>query len=98
MSLLASIPAPTRDLGAPEPVERAPEPAPSRIAKEIPPYGQRKGFVPRKPEDYGDGEQLEPYFACYCQSTRLHSFPSPRSSPALAGNLPLQVAPTPRYT
>lgn len=59
MSLLASIPAPTRDLSAADaPVQRAAPPQPTKIAKEkeIPPYGQRKGYIPRKQEDYGGGE------------------------------------------
>ncbi|KAH7619205.1 hypothetical protein Ndes2526B_g06158 [Nannochloris sp. 'desiccata'] len=55
MSLLASIPAPTRDLArdeAPAPVAAS---APSRPVKELPAYGQRKGYVPRRQEDFGDG-------------------------------------------
>ncbi|KAG7669804.1 hypothetical protein Ndes2437B_g05991 [Nannochloris sp. 'desiccata'] len=55
MSLLASIPAPTRDLArdeAPAPVAAS---APSRPVKELPAYGQRKGHVPRRQEDFGDG-------------------------------------------
>jgi len=58
MSLLASLPAPSRDLSSSD----APLIAPSiarplgRSVKEIPPYGQRQGFIPRKQEDYGDGK------------------------------------------
>jgi SNW domain-containing protein 1 len=56
MSILASLPAPTKEL-----VQREPEPSSQRpsqqslVRKELPPYGQRKGFIPRRQEDFGDG-------------------------------------------
>jgi len=56
MSLLASIPAPTRDLAREEAPGPAPASAPSRPIKEAPAYGQRKGYVPRRQEDFGDGK------------------------------------------
>src|SRR5689334_8415468 len=92
MSLLASIPAPTRDLVAPEPAA-APIVAPSRIVADVPPYGQRKGFVPRKLEHYGEGERAEQLAR---SAPRLpHAPPCSRSlAPALA----LQAAPIPRST
>lgn len=66
MSLLASLPAPSRELKAsretaaldgPQKVkERDTSSVSIVVGKEPPPYGQRKGFVPRKKEDFGDGE------------------------------------------
>jgi SNW domain-containing protein 1 len=56
MSLLASIPAPTRDLAREEAPSPAAASAPSRPVKEPPAYGQRKGYVPRRQEDFGDGK------------------------------------------
>uniref|UniRef100_A0A0D6QR59 SKI-interacting protein SKIP SNW domain-containing protein n=1 Tax=Araucaria cunninghamii TaxID=56994 RepID=A0A0D6QR59_ARACU len=63
-SLLASLPAP-KSVGATlydfsaDPwfknrVEEA-KPNPATKTKQIPPYGKRAGFVPRKAEDFGDG-------------------------------------------
>jgi SNW domain-containing protein 1 len=69
MGLLAALPAPTRELKAPE----APIPSPSITAKAIqepPPYGQRQGFIPRKPEDFGDGEHCS-FRAEYHTQNRL---------------------------
>ena len=60
MSLLASIPAPTKELlreEAPAP-SKLPSAAPTRNVKQPPPYGQRQGFVPRRQEDFGDGTLL----------------------------------------
>jgi SNW domain-containing protein 1 len=58
MSLLAAIPAPTRDLTddgpALKPV-RAAHVTPRSAVKEPPPYGKRQGFVPRRLEDFGNG-------------------------------------------
>ena len=53
-SLLASIPAPTRDYsreGAG--VGAGPSSAPVTVSKAAPPYGSRQGFVPRRLEDFG---------------------------------------------
>lgn len=61
MSLLASIPAPTRELVREEDPAPAAASAPARPVKEIPPYGQRKGFVPRRQDDFGDGKLNEFY-------------------------------------
>lgn len=57
--LLSQLPAPTRDYARPQveaPAAAASENAPRRT-KEPPPYGskERRGYVPRKLEDYGDG-------------------------------------------
>lgn len=59
MSLLASLPAPTRQQ-APAPAAAAPAPvaAPTSMAvvgREPPPYPRRAGWVPRKPEDFSGG-------------------------------------------
>jgi hypothetical protein len=54
-SLLASLPQPRQHHAAPAP---AAAPAPTSMAiigREPPPYPKRAGFVPRKPEDFGDG-------------------------------------------
>jgi hypothetical protein len=55
MSLLASLPAPKQAVAP----LAAPQPASSSLlaagAKEAPPYLRRQSFVPRKPEDFGDG-------------------------------------------
>lgn len=59
MSLLASLPAPVQSYEAPEaPAPSAPGSAvhAKKLVKEVPPYGRRQGFVPRRVEDYGDGE------------------------------------------
>uniref|UniRef100_A0A0D6QT85 SKI-interacting protein SKIP SNW domain-containing protein n=1 Tax=Araucaria cunninghamii TaxID=56994 RepID=A0A0D6QT85_ARACU len=63
-SLLASLPAPksagatlydfSADPWFKNRVEEA-KPNPTTKTKQIPPYGKRAGFVPRKPEDFGDG-------------------------------------------
>ncbi len=64
-SILERIPAPQR------PVERAAAPESSaaklavRALKEPPAYGKRTGFVPRRIEDYGDGEGRPPQL-CGC--------------------------------
>lgn len=58
MSLLASLPAPVQSYEAPEaPAPSAPGSAVhvKKLTKEVPPYGRRQGFVPRRVEDYGDG-------------------------------------------
>ena len=61
MSLLASIPAPSRELVREEAPAAA---APSGLgrtapAKELPSYGQRKGFIPRRQDDFGDGKYMQ---------------------------------------
>ncbi|KQK01798.1 SNW/SKI-interacting protein A isoform X1 [Brachypodium distachyon] len=38
-----------------EPADAAASGKPSGLAKPVPPYGKRTGFVPRRPEDFGDG-------------------------------------------
>ncbi len=54
--LLSSLPQPTREYALP--VAKAPSAVlPARISKEPPPYGsaERRQYVPRKQEDFGDG-------------------------------------------
>lgn len=57
MSLLAALPTPSQAAPA---RQQQQQPAPSQAlvslgAKEVPPYLRRQRFVPRKPEDFGDG-------------------------------------------
>jgi SNW domain-containing protein 1 len=55
MAFVAGLPAPTKTHAAPI----LPTPASQALAttsfKEPPPYLRRKGWVPRRPEDFGDG-------------------------------------------
>jgi SNW domain-containing protein 1 len=57
MSLLASLPAPTKAHAAPVAAFQSSQSTAIVIAggKEPPPYPRRKGFVPRRQEDFGDG-------------------------------------------
>jgi SNW domain-containing protein 1 len=59
MSLLASLPAPKRDLAAEAPpappAAAAAAPPAAAAGRGPPPYGARAGFVPRRPEDFGGG-------------------------------------------
>lgn len=55
MSLLDSLPAPERKYASTRPVKASKELAVQRSTFEPPPYGSRRGFVPRRPEDFGDG-------------------------------------------
>lgn len=57
-SILGSLPAPSRQYERPaaEPSAGAATSLAMRGLKEPPAYGSRKGFVPRRLEDYGDGE------------------------------------------
>eukprot|EP00775_Hariotina_reticulata_P013718 gene13718-13840_t len=57
MSLLATLPAPTRTSAAPVAAVQSSQSTAIVITagKEPPPYPRRKGFVPRKQEDFGDG-------------------------------------------
>lgn len=56
MALLNSLPAP-RVAPAPQPVAISSSTAVAATgrATTAPPYGKRKGFIPRKPSDFGDG-------------------------------------------
>lgn len=60
MSLLASLPVPTKTYAAPEPELPTPSGAKQApgVIREVPPYGRRQGFVPRRVEDFGDGAWL----------------------------------------
>lgn len=55
MSLLSALPAPTRQHAAP--IAAVPTSSAIMVAsfKEAPPYLRRKGFVPRRPEDFANG-------------------------------------------
>lgn len=54
MSLLSSLPAPSKQHAAPvQPVAQSNAIAP--VFKEVPPYLRRQNFVPRRTEDFGDG-------------------------------------------
>lgn len=59
MSLLASLPAPRHHHVAPSPQQAVQAPASTAITvaggREAPPYPRRKGFVPRRQEDFHDG-------------------------------------------
>ncbi|KAL6770561.1 hypothetical protein ACKKBF_B31765 [Auxenochlorella protothecoides x Auxenochlorella symbiontica] len=57
MSLLASLPAPVKTYTAPDaPAPTGPSGEDSRRpVKEVPPYGRRQGFVPRRVDDFGGG-------------------------------------------
>lgn len=62
-SLLASLPAPAREYGRGDDVNARPSSSSDAMVassstpagRQLPPYGRRKGFVPRKPEDFGAG-------------------------------------------
>jgi SNW domain-containing protein 1 len=57
-ALLSSIPAPSKEYTRPEaPPTTSAALVASRVTREPPPYGKRQGFVPRRLEDYGDGER-----------------------------------------
>lgn len=84
-SILDRIPAPQRQYERP-----AAEPSPaaklaSRALKEPPAYGKRTGFVPRRVEDYGDGEgrALQPGGAPFAVMRRPASLQQPRSGGVL---------------
>lgn len=62
-ALLSSIPAPAREYSRPEPPPPTGGAAGSLVTREPPPYGRRAGFVPRRLEDYGDGEKRRPFMA-----------------------------------
>jgi len=53
-SLLNAMPAPSRSTQVFQ-NEAMQQPAAPKALKIIPPYGKRQGFVPRAPEDFGDG-------------------------------------------
>lgn len=56
--LLSSLPAPTRDYSsrkAAEPSEPDDAQLASKPQSSVPPYGKRKGYVPRKDADFGGG-------------------------------------------
>lgn len=55
MSLLSALPAPSKQHAAPIAVAPASSMAVMSLSKEAPPYLRRQGFVPRKPDDFGDG-------------------------------------------
>jgi SNW domain-containing protein 1 len=59
MSLLAALPAPKQQHQtghvAPAPVQKT-STALTTTGREAPPYPRRKGFVPRRQEDFKDGE------------------------------------------
>lgn len=59
MSLLASLPAPRHQHAAPSPQQAVQPSTTTALAvvggREAPPYPRRKGFVPRRQEDFNDG-------------------------------------------
>lgn len=55
MSLLAALPAPQKHHAAPIAATPTSTSMVLASAKEAPPYLRRKGFVPRRPEDFGGG-------------------------------------------
>ena len=56
-TMLAHLPAPTREYVPPPEALPTSTALASRISKEPPPYGsvERQRYIPRRPEDFGDG-------------------------------------------
>jgi SNW domain-containing protein 1 len=86
MSLLASLPAPKREvapLSAPQPSSSSALASSAR--PEPPPYRRRKNFIPRKPEDFGDGGAFpEIHVAQYPLEMGKNQDPSSRGNQTLA--------------